>query len=116
MIEQKEDYFEDFDSEILKEPRKEEIDHQVMFNDYEQFDVDFDSRPCIIPKDNIPDEFEEIINQHEEIDEEELFNKSNRNNEHKIQRKRNFSWGYRNKTKQKRKAYSLFNGLFRQRG
>ena len=67
MIEQKEDYFEDFDSEILKEPRKEEIDHQIMFNDYEQFDVDFDSRPCIMPKDNIPDEFEEI-------DEEELFN------------------------------------------
>ena len=67
MIEQKEDYFEDFDSEILKEPRKEEIDHQIMFNDYEQFDVDFDSRPNIPPKDNIPDEFEEI-------DEEELFN------------------------------------------
>ena len=74
MIEQKEDYFEDFDSEILKEPRKEEIDHQIMFNDYEQFDVDFDSRPNIPPKDNIPDEFEEIINQNEEIDEEELFN------------------------------------------
>ena len=74
MIEQKEDYFEDFDSEILKEPRKEEIDHQIMFNDYEQFDVDFDSRPCIMPKDNIPDEHEEIVNQHEEIDEEELFN------------------------------------------
>ena len=73
MIEQK-DYFEDFDSEILKEPRKEEIDHQIMFNDYEQFDVDFDSRPNIPPKDNIPDEFEEIINQNEEIDEEELFN------------------------------------------
>ena len=74
MIEQKEDYFEDFDSEILKEPRKEEIDQQVMFNDYEQFDVDFDSRPCVMPKDNIPDEFEEILNQYEGIDEEELFN------------------------------------------
>ena len=71
MIEQKEDYFEDFDSEILKEPRKEEIDHQIMFNDYEQFDVDFDSKP---PKDNIPDEFEEIIDQNEEIDEKEIFN------------------------------------------
>ena len=70
MIEQKEDYFEDFDSEILKEPRKEEIDQQVMFNDYEQFDVDFDSRPCVTPT----DEFEEILNQYEGIDEEELFN------------------------------------------
>ena len=70
MIEQKEDYFEDFDSEILKEPRKEEIDQQVMFNDYEQFDVDFDSRPCATPT----DEFEEIVNKHDGIDEEELFN------------------------------------------
>ena len=45
MIEQKEDYFEDFRSEILKEPRKEKIDQQIMFKNYEQFDVDFDSRP-----------------------------------------------------------------------
>ena len=61
MIEQKEDYFEDFDSEILKEPKKEEIDHRIMFKDYEQFDVDFDSRPNITPEDNPPDEFEELI-------------------------------------------------------
>ena len=74
MIEQKEDYFEDFDSEILKEPRKEEIDHQIMFKDYEQFDVDFDSRSNITQENNPPDEFEELIDQNEEIDEEELFN------------------------------------------
>ena len=74
MIEQREDYFEDFNSEILKEPRKEQIDQQVMFKDYEQFDVEFDSRPCPKPKDNIPDEFEEILNEYEGIDEEELFN------------------------------------------
>ena len=74
MIKQKEDYFEDFNSEILKEPRKEQIDQQIMFKDYEQFDVEFDSRPCPKPKDNIPDEFEEILNEYEGIDEEELFN------------------------------------------
>ena len=50
------------------------LDHQIMFKDYEQFDVDFDSRPNITPEDNPPDEFEELIDQNEEIDEEELFN------------------------------------------
>ena len=73
MIEQKEDYFEDFNSEILKEPRKEQIDQEIMFNDYEQFDVEFDSRPCKIPKDE-PDEFETILDEYDGIDEEELFN------------------------------------------
>ena len=74
MIEMKNDYFEDFSSEILKEPRKEEVDRQIMFKDYEQFDVDFDSRICKKPKDNIPDEFETILEENEELDEEELFN------------------------------------------
>ena len=74
MIEMKNDYFEDFNSEILKEPRKEEVDRQIMFKDYEQFDVDFDSRICKKPKDNIPDEFETILEENEELDEEELFN------------------------------------------
>ena len=74
MIEQKEDYFVDFNSEILKEPRKEQIDQEIMFNDYEQFDVEFDSRPCPRPKDDIPDEFETILDEYEGIDEEELFN------------------------------------------
>ena len=74
MIEMKDDYFEDFNSEILKEPRKEEVDMQIMFKDYEQFDVDFDSRICKKPKDNIPDEFETILDENEELDEEELFN------------------------------------------
>ena len=74
MIEMKNDYFEDFNSEILKEPRKEEVDMQIMFKDYEQFDVDFDSRICKKPKDNIPDKFETILEENEELDEEELFN------------------------------------------
>ena len=74
MIEMKDDYFEDFNSEILKEPRKEEVDMQIMFKDYEQFDVDFDSRICKKPKNNIPDEFESILEENEELDEEELFN------------------------------------------
>ena len=74
MIEMKNDYFEDFNSEILKEPRKEEVDKQIMFKDYEQFDVDFDSRICKKPKNNIPDEFETILEENEELDEEELFN------------------------------------------
>ena len=74
MIEMREEYFEDFNSEILKEPRKEVIDEQIMFKDYEQFYVEFDSRPCVKPKDNIPDEFEEILEEYEGIDEEELFN------------------------------------------
>ena len=74
MIEMKDNYFEDFNSEILKEPRKEEVDMQIMFKDYEQFDVDFDSRICKKPKDNIPDEFETILEENEELDEEELFN------------------------------------------
>ena len=73
MIEQKEDYFEDFHSEILKEPRKEQIDQEIMFNDYEQFEVDFDSRPCE-GYEETPDEFETILNEYEGIDEEELFN------------------------------------------
>ena len=73
MIEQKEDYFEDFNSEILKEPRKEQIDQEIMFNDYEQFEIDFDSRPCEGYKEN-PDEFETILEENEGIDEEELFN------------------------------------------
>ena len=73
MIEMKNDYFEDFNSEILKEPRKE-VDKQIMFKDYEQFDVDFDSRICKKPKNNIPDEFETILEENEELDEEELFN------------------------------------------
>ena len=74
MIEMRNEYFEDFNSEILKEPRKEEVDKQIMFKDYEQFDVDFDSRPCERPKDDIPDEFEKILEENEDIDEEELFN------------------------------------------
>ena len=74
MIEMRNDYFEDFNSEILKEPRKEEVDRQIMFKDYEQFDVDFDSRICKKPKNNIPDEFEKILEENEELDEEELFN------------------------------------------
>ena len=74
MIEMKNDYFEDFNSEILKEPRKEEVDKQIMFKDYEQFDVDFDSRICKKTKNNIPDEFETILEENEELDEEELFN------------------------------------------
>ena len=73
MIEMKNDYFEDFSSEILKEPRKEEVDKQIMFKDYEQFDVDFDSRPCKKPN-GITDEFEAILEDNEELDEEELFN------------------------------------------
>ena len=71
MVEMKDDYFENFSSEILKEPRKEEVDKQIMFKDYEQFDVDFDSRPCKKPKN--PDEFEAILEDNEELDEEELF-------------------------------------------
>ena len=43
MIEMRDEYFEDFNSEILQEPRKEVIDEQIMFKDYEQFDVGFDS-------------------------------------------------------------------------
>ena len=74
MIEMKNDYFEDFNSEILKEPRKEEVDRQIMFKDYEQFDVDFDSRICKKPKNDIPDEFEKILEENEELDEEDLFN------------------------------------------
>ena len=75
MIEQKDDYFEDFNSDILREPRKEEIDDQIKFKDYEQFDVDLDSRPFTRPKEDIPDEFEEILNNNEGLyDEEELFN------------------------------------------
>ena len=73
MIEQKEDYFEDFNSRILKEPRKEQIDQQIMFKDYEQFDVGFDSRPCKEYEDK-PDEFEKILEEYDGIDEEELFN------------------------------------------
>ena len=71
MIEMRNDYFEDFNSEILREPRKEEVDKQIMFKDYEQFDVDFDSRPCQRQKD---DEFETILEENDELDEEELFN------------------------------------------
>ena len=73
MLEQKEDYFEDFRSEILKEPRKEKIDEQIMFKDYEQFDVDFDSIEWegFVEK---PDEFDEILENEDDIDEEELFN------------------------------------------
>ena len=71
MMELRDEYFEDFNSEILKEPRKEQIDHQIMFKDYEQFDVDFDSRPC---KEYNVDEFENILNDNDGIDEEELFN------------------------------------------
>ena len=74
MIEMRDEYFEDFNSEILKEPRKEVIDDQIMFKDYEQFDVGFDSRPCPRPKDDIPDEFEEILDEYEGLDEEDLFN------------------------------------------
>ena len=73
MIEQKEDYFKDFRSEILKEPRKEQIDQQIMFKDYEQFDVDFDSREWDGYV-NEPDEFERTLENEEDIDEEELFN------------------------------------------
>ena len=71
MIELKNEYFENFNSKILREPRKEEVDKQIMFKDYEQFDVDFDSRPCKKPKEN-PDEFETILEDNEELDEEEL--------------------------------------------
>ena len=74
MIKQKEDYFEDFNSKILKEPRKEQIDQQIMFKDYEQYETEFDSRECKNPKDDIPDEFETILEEYEGIDEEELFN------------------------------------------
>ena len=72
MIEMRDEYFEDFNSEILKEPRKEVIDEQIMFKDCEQFDVNFDSRPCPIP--NTTDEFEEILIENEDLDEEDLFN------------------------------------------
>ena len=52
MIEMRDEYFEDFNSEILKEPRKEVIDEQIMFKDYEQFDVNFiltqDHVQCLI--------------------------------------------------------------------
>ena len=71
MIEMRDVYFEDFNSEILKEPRKETVDSQIMFKDYEQFDVDFDSRPCPIPTE---DEFETILEENPDLDEEDLFN------------------------------------------
>ena len=74
MIEMRDKYFEDFNSEILKEPRKEVIDEQIMFKDYEQFDIDFHSRLCPRPKDDIPDEFDEILDEYEGLDEEDLFN------------------------------------------
>ena len=72
MIEIRDEYFEDFHSEILKEPRKEVVDNQIMFKDYEQFDVGFDSRLCKTPND--VDEFEEILEERPDLDEEELFN------------------------------------------
>ena len=72
MIEQMEDYFEPFQSETFREPRKEKIDEKIMFKDFETFDVDFDCREWagMVSK---PDEFEEIL-EDEELDEEELFN------------------------------------------
>ena len=72
MIELRNEYFEDFNSKILREPRKEEVDKQIMFKDYEHFDVNFDSRPCKKP--NESDEFESILEDNEELDEEELLN------------------------------------------
>ena len=67
MIEMREEYFEDFDSEILREPKKESVDEQIMFKDYEQFD----SRPCVKPEGNL--EYEEVIVDADDLDEEEIF-------------------------------------------
>ena len=74
MIEQKDDYFEPFQSQMLREPRKEKLDEKILFNDYEQFDVGFDCRECE-SFNGKPDEYEEILENEEEIeDEEEYFN------------------------------------------
>ena len=94
-------YFEDFNSEILKEPRKETVDNQIMFKDYEQFDVDFDSRPCTMPTE---DEFEAILEERPDLDEEDLFNNLINREDMKIinnkkKRKTNFPRGHRNETK-----------------
>ena len=67
-----EDYFEPFQSETFREPRKEKLDEKIMFKDFETFDVDFDCREWVGFVDK-PDEFEEIL-EDEELDEEELFN------------------------------------------
>ena len=74
MIEQIDDYFEPFQSQMLREPRKEKLDEKILFNDFEQFDVDFDCREC--ESFNIkPDEPKEILEDDEEIEnEEEYFN------------------------------------------
>ena len=76
MIEMKDDYFEDFNSSILREPRKEEIDDKIKFKDYEQFDVDFDSREFIKPISENYDEWAEYLKdiQNDIYNEEELFN------------------------------------------
>ena len=88
MIEQKEDYFEDFNSKILKEPRKEQVDQKIMFKDFEVFDVGFDSRQSVGYNDN-PDEFEKILEEYPGIDEEELFNNFINNVEFKLINEKN---------------------------
>ena len=72
MVEQMEDYFEPFQSEMFREPRKEKLDEKIMFKDFETFDVDFDCKEWSGFVDK-PNEFEEIL-ENEELDEEELFN------------------------------------------
>ena len=76
MIEMRDDYFEDFNSEILREPRKEEIDDKIKFKDYEQFDVEFDSKPYEKPDYNNLNEYETFLKNESNPNytEEELFN------------------------------------------
>ena len=70
MIEQQDDYFDSFQSEMFREPRKENLDEKIIFKDYEQFDVDFD---CKEWEGNVEEpEFEEVLEA--DVDEEEIFN------------------------------------------
>ena len=68
MLEQQEEYFEPFQSEMFREPRKEKLDEKVIFEDYTQFDVDFD---CKEWDGNV--EEEEVL-EADVDDEEEIFN------------------------------------------
>ena len=75
MIEQMDDYFEPFTSQILKEPRKEKLDEKVLFKDYEQFDVDYDCKENTPFNDKVKDDEEivEVLEEDEEIEDDEEY-------------------------------------------
>ena len=68
MLEQQEDYFDDIQSEIFREPRKEKLDEKIMFEDYTKFDVDFDFK---VWRGHFDEEDEDILEDEEEKEEDE---------------------------------------------